>query len=103
MISGSGLGDVVGPASAVNEDIAIFDGVTGKVIKDSGYKISDLGGGTGSTNADSLNHVLVTAPTPSSGHPLNMHGLGQYFIGRYRYRCRAGGWICTRFSSIANS
>ena len=67
MISGSGLGDVVGPASAVNEDIAIFDGVTGKVIKDSGYKISDLGGGTGSTNADSLNHVLVTAPTPSSG------------------------------------
>ena len=32
----AGGGDVVGPAVAVNGDIALFDGVTGKLIKDSG-------------------------------------------------------------------
>jgi hypothetical protein len=32
-------GDVVGPASAVAEQIALFDGTTGKLIKDSGSKI----------------------------------------------------------------
>lgn len=32
----SGSGDVVGPASAVDGDIAVFDGVTGKIIKDAG-------------------------------------------------------------------
>lgn len=32
-------GAVVGPNSALNEDIAIFDGTTGKLIKDSGRKV----------------------------------------------------------------
>ena len=41
-IGGSGSGDVVGPASAVADDIALFNGVTGKLIKDSGAKLSDL-------------------------------------------------------------
>lgn len=35
-------GEVTGPSSAVSDDIVIFDGVTGKSIKDSGVKISDL-------------------------------------------------------------
>lgn len=34
--SGGGAGDVVGPASAVNSGVALFDGVTGKLIKDGG-------------------------------------------------------------------
>lgn len=33
---GGGAGDVVGPASAVNSGVALFDGVTGKLIKDGG-------------------------------------------------------------------
>jgi len=33
---GGGGGNVVGPASSVDNDIVIFDGVTGKVIKDTG-------------------------------------------------------------------
>ena len=33
--TGTSSGDVVGPASAVNENIAIFDNTTGKLIKDS--------------------------------------------------------------------
>lgn len=38
----AGSGDVVGPASATDLDIAVFDGVTGKIIKDGAKKISDL-------------------------------------------------------------
>lgn len=37
-----GLGDVVGPAGAVADNIPIFDGVTGKIIKDSGKKTTDF-------------------------------------------------------------
>jgi hypothetical protein len=38
----AGLGDVVGPASAVDDRIATYDGVTGKLIQDGGYSIADL-------------------------------------------------------------
>ncbi len=31
-----GVGDVVGPTGAVDGDIALFDGVTGKLLKDGG-------------------------------------------------------------------
>lgn len=34
--------DVVGPAVAVDNDIALFDGATGKLIKDSGVLISSV-------------------------------------------------------------
>lgn len=34
-----GTGDVVGPASSVDDNIATFDGVTGKLIQDSGVPI----------------------------------------------------------------
>ena len=34
--AGSGTGDVVGPASAVDSGVALFDGTTGKLIKDGG-------------------------------------------------------------------
>ena len=39
---GGGGGDVVGPASATDTDIALYDGVTGKIIKDSGVTIASL-------------------------------------------------------------
>ena len=39
---GLGSGDVSGPASAVDENIAVFDQATGKIIKDGGKKISEL-------------------------------------------------------------
>ena len=39
---GLGSGDVSGPASAVDENIAVFDQATGKLIKDGGKKISEL-------------------------------------------------------------
>jgi hypothetical protein len=37
-----GTGDVVGPASATNNDLAAFDGTTGKLIKDSGLLTSNV-------------------------------------------------------------
>lgn len=40
-------GDVVGPASAVNNRIAVFDGTTGKLIKDGGSTIADIVAGSG--------------------------------------------------------
>lgn len=38
---GSGTGDVVGPAGATADNIVLFDGATGKLIKDSTKKLSD--------------------------------------------------------------
>lgn len=37
-----GTGDVVGPASATDGNIASFDGATGKLLQDSGYAVTDF-------------------------------------------------------------
>ena len=39
---GTGTGDVVGPASAIDERIAVWDGLTGKLLKDGGKTINEL-------------------------------------------------------------
>ena len=52
----SAKGDLSGPASAVDENLAIFDGITGKLIKDGGAKISDL-----ATTANLSNHTTDAA------------------------------------------
>lgn len=44
-ISGAGGGDVSGPASATDGNFTSFDGATGKLIKDSGYKPADFNNG----------------------------------------------------------
>lgn len=49
---GAGTGDVVGPASSTDNRVAVFDGVTGKLIKDSGLSLS--GSNTGDETATSL-------------------------------------------------
>jgi hypothetical protein len=58
----SGFGSVVGPASSVNSDIALFNGVTGKLIKDSGVLLSSL-----ATLAAPAFTGIPTAPTATSG------------------------------------
>jgi hypothetical protein len=42
-LSGNGTGDVVGPASATANGIVLFDGTTGKLVKDSTYTITAAG------------------------------------------------------------
>jgi hypothetical protein len=39
---GGGSGDVVGPASSVDDRIATFDGITGKLIQDGGQTIAEV-------------------------------------------------------------
>ncbi len=39
---GDGAGDVRGPSEAVNERIVLFDGSSGKIVKDGGLSLSDL-------------------------------------------------------------
>jgi hypothetical protein len=39
---GAGTGDVVGPVSSVTNRLATFDGITGKLIKDSGSLVADF-------------------------------------------------------------
>jgi len=39
---GTGTGDVVGPASSVDQRIAVFSGTTGKLLADSGMTLADL-------------------------------------------------------------
>jgi len=41
-VTGGPTGDVIGPAGAVDEMIAVYDGVTGKLIKDGGMTIADI-------------------------------------------------------------
>jgi hypothetical protein len=52
--TGAGTGDVVGPASAVDNRVAFFNGTTGKLIKDSGLTIS------GSNTGDQTSIVGIT-------------------------------------------
>lgn len=70
--SGGGSGDVVGPASAVNNEVALFDGTTGKLIKSSGvvyftpsrrilYKNNVSSSLTGTTSETKMDSFLIPA------------------------------------------
>lgn len=70
--SGSGSGDVVGPASATDNAIARFDTTTGKLIQNSGVTIDDsnnistagnISTGVGSGGAGFLELIQGTAPS----------------------------------------
>lgn len=56
---GGGSGDVVGPASAVANNVVLFDGTTGKLIKDSGLALS------GSNTGDQT--ITLTGDVTGSG------------------------------------
>lgn len=64
-IAGGG-GDVVGPASAVDDRIATFDGITGKLIQDSGALLSDYAAASGFTNMVALTQAAYDALTPDA-------------------------------------
>jgi hypothetical protein len=56
--AGSGTGDVVGPGSAVDGNLAVFDGTSGKLIKDGGAVPAGGGGGL----------LAITAFSDGSSH-----------------------------------
>ena len=54
----AGSGDVTGPLSAVNSNLALYDGLTGKLIKDGGYSPSsfDAAGAAGAVQSNLNTH-----------------------------------------------
>jgi len=62
---GSGSGDVVGPASAINNRVVFFNGTTGKLIKDSGITLS----GTNTGDQD-LSAYLTSSTAASTYAPI---------------------------------
>ena len=65
LVGGVGAGNVVGPASSVTDDIATFADTTGKLIKDSGVKVTDL-----ATKAGSLQLDQTVSQTIANGQPI---------------------------------
>lgn len=68
---GGGSGDVAGPASSVNNRIAVFNGTTGKLLSDGGSTISQLATSTQGAKADA---AVVGAGAVTSGNPVVFSG-----------------------------
>lgn len=69
-VEGAGSGDVTGPSSSTDGNIAVFDGATGKVIADSGANIDEF--------------VLAVSPgTQSTATPLNADTLQGYSASHF--------------------
>lgn len=58
---GAGTGDVSGPASATNNGVPLFDGTTGKLIKDSA-KTLPTGAIVGASDTQTLTNKTLTSP-----------------------------------------
>jgi hypothetical protein len=65
----SGAGDVVGPGSAVSNDVVAFDGITGQLIKDSGIPAAAFVGDSGAGG------VIGFVPAPAAGDAANFRYL----------------------------
>lgn len=80
-IPSGGAGDVVGPAVSVNNNIVTFDGITGKLIKDSGVAISslittsNLQSGSGSV-LSGANSLAIVFPVPFAAPPTVVASIG---------------------------
>ena len=58
---GSFGGDVIGPASATDENIVVFDSTSGKIIKDSGHQLSEYAELAGATFTGDITISKTTA------------------------------------------
>lgn len=78
---GGGSGNVVGPGSSTNGDIAIFSGTTGKIIADSGvaFPIPPASGGTGVASPTA--HTIPIAEGSSNFNFIGPLTNGQLLIG----------------------
>lgn len=77
----AGVGDVVGPSSAVNNRVVLFDGTTGKLIKDSGLTLA--GANTGDETATTLGatvHAATSKTTPVDADELPLVDSAASFI-----------------------
>lgn len=81
--SGTGSGDVVGPASATNNAVALFDGTTGTLLKNSGVTLPS-GAIVGTSDSQTLtnkamsggtvDNAIVGGTTPAAGSFTELKG-----------------------------
>jgi hypothetical protein len=95
--TGAGSGDVVGPASATDSAIALFDGTTGKLLKDGGA-LNKAAVGLGNVdNTSDVNKPVSTAQAAADATKLSKSGdtgTGNYsFLGDSTFGLAAGGSV----------
>jgi len=69
---GSGSGDVVGPASATDTAVALFDGTTGKLIKNSTVTINTVGQASGLNRLTATTNFSLQTGTTTSANGYNI-------------------------------
>ena len=97
---GGGSGDVVGPASATDGAVALYDGTTGKLVKDSKITVSgdDVTVTDGSFTVDGDAYVdggLLRVSTPDANHTYVDINSVSGKLGEFRFLNAGGGvWFC---------
>ena len=66
--AGSGAGDVTGPAGAIADRIAVYNGTTGKMLKDGGKTLANLTADFVDVGGDTMTGHLGLPVAPSSMH-----------------------------------
>jgi hypothetical protein len=76
--TGTGTGDVVGPVSAYDNNICVFDTTTGKLIKQGAWRddVNDFIGPTGSASMTTGFMYIPKSPFAPSGIPINSGASG---------------------------
>ena len=72
---GAGAGDVSGPASAADGKVALFDGTTGKLIKDSGLALSGSNTGDETTATIKSKLSITTLSGSNTGDQTSIVGI----------------------------
>lgn len=95
-----GSGDVVGPASAGDGKVALFDGTTGKIIKDSGLALA--GSNSGDVTLAGENYISLSSQviTASAVNLSGTHVTGTLAAGRFP---ALSGDITTSAGSLATT
>lgn len=70
--TGGGTGDVVGPASATDTAVALFDGTTGKLIKNSTVTINTIGQASGLNRLTATTNFSLQTGTTTSANGYNI-------------------------------
>lgn len=82
----AGTGDVVGPASATDTAIALYDGTTGKLIKNSGITVSQTGTG--------IKFAIGDQDPGATGNNVSAP-VGSLFTSTGTYEFDSGLWVKT--------
>lgn len=96
-LGGAGSGDVTGPNSSTDNAIARFDGVSGKIIQNSGASIDDSGNLTATTNSASgtgANKMPVGTTAQRPGTPASgMYRLNSTLNIPEWYDAETSSWL----------